>query len=90
MYVPTLIFGVTINIGMVAIVVWILSLMCSGYHLLISSYLCLSTSSIPSLEASWWYLCLELLGCRFLSPMFSKYCACTHASSIVLGLKNIT
>jgi hypothetical protein len=44
----------------------------------------------PSLEASWFSFYLEPLGYPFLWPMFSRYCACTHASSTILGLKSFT
>jgi hypothetical protein len=44
----------------------------------------------PSFEASWFSFYLELLGLPFNWPVFSTYFSCTHASSIVLGLKNIT
>jgi len=44
----------------------------------------------PSFEASWFSFYLELLGLPFNWPVFSRYFSCTHASSIVLGLKSIT
>jgi len=44
MYLPTLIFGVTINITMVAMVVWILALM---FEWILSSCPFVSTSSSP-------------------------------------------
>lgn len=34
--------------------------------------------------------CFEPLRCLFFSFMFSRYCICTQASSIILGLNNVT
>ena len=44
----------------------------------------------PSLEASCCSFCFNPLDYALFKPMFSKYCACTQASSTDLGLNNIT
>lgn len=43
----------------------------------------------PSLEASYCSFCFNPLDCTLFRPMFSRYYACTQASSIDLGLNNI-
>ena len=72
-----LIFHGTIYITIAEMVICILALI----YWLLCSYPLLSTFFF-SLEAYWLPLFLEPLGCPLVLPIFSIYCACTHASLI--------
>ena len=84
---PTLILCMAINVAMVATVSRIFAMVCCGYQIFIfSSFFFV----FPSLEALCCSFCFYPLDCALFSPILSRYCSSTQASSTDLGLKNIT
>jgi len=85
MQLPTLLLCMVNNVIVVVVVIGIFSLMC--YHF---SPFIFPPFHLFSLQVSWCSFCFNPLNFPFFGHMFSKSCACTHASSIYLVSNNIT